>query len=181
MKRTIIFGACLCLALVFFAGYHNEYKHVVDSAKLPYFSSGEDVKNDSELIVEVSKISEEPVSYDIGDGHHDNLTLSNVKIEKIIKQMEGKALDKGDVIKIVESEWTDETNHVIHHTENYSKMNTDNKYTLYLGYNSDADNYYPIGLLYGKVPVDTSEKNFYGEIKSDHIKRVMKELQKNPD
>lgn len=179
MKKIIIFGVCLSLLLAFFTGCQNVEKHVIDSAKLPHFKSAEDVINNSELIVKVSKISEEPVSYDIGEGKYDNLTLSNVKIEKVIKPMKGKDINKGDVIKIVESEWTDAEG-VIHHTENYSKMAADKKYTLYLGYNPDVDNYYPIGLLYGKVPVDPSEKNFYGDFKSEHIKSVIEQLQKNP-
>lgn len=178
MKKIIIFSFCLCFVLAFFTGCQNVEKHVIDSAKLPHFKSTEDVINNSELIVKVSKISEEPVSYDLGDGKYDKLTLSNVKIEKVIKPMEGKDIKKGDIIKIVESEWTDAQG-VIHHTENYSKMGIDKKYILYLGYNPEVENYYPIGLLYGKVPVDSSEKNFYGDFKNDHIKSVIDQLQKN--
>lgn len=177
MKKIIIFGVCLCFILTFFIGCQNVEKHVIDSAKLPEFKSAEDVINNSELIVKVSKISEEPVSYDLGDGKYDNFTLSSVKIEKVIKPMEGKDINKGDVIKIVESEWTDAEG-AIHHIENYSKMGNDKKYTLYLGYNPDVDNYYPIGMLYGKVPVDSSEKKFYGDFKNDHIEGVIEQLQK---
>lgn len=81
---------------------------------------------------------------------------------------------------VVESEWTDAENRIIHHVENYSKMAVDKKYTLYLGYNPKVDNFYPIGLLYGKVPVDPSEKNFYGNFKNEHIKEVIRQLQGNP-
>ena len=36
------------------------------------------------------KISEKTMSYDIGHGCYANSTLSNVKLEKVIKRMEGK-------------------------------------------------------------------------------------------
>lgn len=183
MKKLIILGVSFCLAVALFIGYNglgNESKHVIDSAKLLYFDSAKDVKSNSELIVEVSKIGEKPVSYDLGEGLYDNLTLSNVKIEKVIKPLQNKKLDVGDEIWIVESEWTDKETGVIHHTENYSKMTDNKSYRLYLGYNPDVDNYYPVGLLYGKVPMNTMEKNFYGDLKNDHIKSVVEELQKNP-
>jgi len=172
MKKIITFGICLCLMLVFFVGYQNGDKHVIDSAKLLEFKSAEEVVNNSELIVKVTKISEKPIAFDLGNGHYDNLTLSDVEIEKVIKPMQGKEINRGDVITIVESEWTDPNTKIIHHLENYSKMKEGKKYTLYLGYNIDYDNYYPVGLLYGKVPVDTSEKNFYGDFK-DSISRVL--------
>ena len=57
-------------------------------------------------------------------------------------------------------------------------MAVDRNYTLYLGYNVDADNYYPIGLLYGKVPVDSEEVNFYGNFENEHIMKVVKELRR---
>lgn len=93
MKKLIILGVSLCFAVALFIGYsgfNNENKYVVDSAKLPHFGDAKEVKDSSDLIVEVSKISEKPVSYDLGEGCSDNLTLSNVKIEKVIKPMEGK-------------------------------------------------------------------------------------------
>jgi hypothetical protein len=183
MKKIMILGVSFCVAVALLIGYNNfghVSKHVIDSAKLPYFNNANDVINNSELIVEVSKIGEKPVSYDLGEGLYDNLTLSKVKIEKVIKPLKGKKLDVGDEIWIVESEWTDKETGVIHHTENYSKMTDNKKYRLYLGYNSEVDNYYPVGLLYGKVPMNTMEKNYYGDFKNDHIKGVVEELQKNP-
>lgn len=86
----------------------------------------------------------------------------------------------GDEIFIVESQWTDKEARVIHHIAHYSKMADNKQYRLYLRYNSDVDNYYPVGLLYGKVPIDTMEKNFYGDFNNDHIKSIIADLQKNP-
>jgi hypothetical protein len=45
--------------------------------------------------------------------------------------MDGKKINIGDTIFVVESEWTDAENRIIHHVENYSKMAVDKKYTLY--------------------------------------------------
>ena len=45
---------------------------------------------------------------------------------------------------------------IVHHTEGYVKMQSDKVYTLCLGYNDMGENsqFYPIGLLYGKIPHD---------------------------
>ena len=48
-----------------------------------------------------------------------------------------------------------------------------------MGYNSEVDNYYPVGLLYGKIPMDTAENVFYGELNNDKIKTIVEELREN--
>ena len=58
-------------------------------------------------------------------------------------------------------------------------MTESKKYRLYLRYNTEDDNYYSVGVLYGKVPLDdTIERNFYGDFKSDHIKGIIEKLKK---
>lgn len=88
-------------------------------------------------------------------------------------------MSQGDTIWIVESQWSDEKNRVVHHTENYLKMAVNKEYRLYSGYNSEVDNYYPVGLLYGKIPMDTAENVFYGELNNDKIKTIVEEFREN--
>ena len=180
-KRVIIsVGICLVLSLVVgISSYVNRETHVIDHAKLFQYSSVDDVERASDLIVEVQKIDEKPITYNLGEGHYDNLTLSKVKIEKVVKPFSEKKLSQGDTIWIVESQWSDEKNRVVHHTENYLKMAVNKEYRLYLGYNSEVDNYYPVGLLYGKIPMDTAENVFYGELNNDKIKTIVEELREN--
>lgn len=181
MKKLIVPVICLCICFVVFLKYSNqlEYEHVIDSAKLPGYSTAEEVKENSALIVLVKKISEEPIAYKLDEGHYDNFTLSTVRVEEVIKPVPGKEISKGDVITVIESEWTDDKEKVIHHLENYKKMETMKKYTLYLGYNEEVENYYPIGLLYGKIAEDVKEEDFYGEMKNEQVLSVVKELKED--
>lgn len=177
MKKKILALAIAAFALVFTAALQNdEYTHVIDSAKLPQFNDLAEVLENSDLIVMVEKVSDTPVAYELSDDHYDNLTLSTVKISKVIKPMDEHAYSKGDTIQVLESEWVDEENKIIHHVENYAKMGNSKKYVLCLGYNPSVDNFYPIGLLYGKIPLDKSESPFYGEVKNGHVQSVLSQM-----
>ncbi|MDF1617918.1 hypothetical protein [Petrocella sp. FN5] len=179
MKRILSFSFVVLLLLSGLFLYNGKgYDHVIDSAKLVSYSSADEVVENSDLVVVVNKLSDESVSYDLGDNHFDNFTLSKVEIKKIIKPSENKILSKGDVIEILESEWVDEEAKVVHHLENYKKMEKGKSYTLYLGYNEEVDNYYPIGLVCGKIPSDANEKMFYGDFQNTQALDVVEELKK---
>ena len=178
--RKSIFGICICVILtVFIACDHSNSTpaetHIIDSVKLIEFSDAEAVYNNSELVVRVEKVSEEPIAYSPGEGHYDRFTLSSVKILNVINQREDFTYKIGDVIRILESEWSDDEG-VIHHTSHYLKMTKGKIYTLYLGYNSEVDNFYPTGLLYGKIPEDENEAVFYGDFESEEIIGIVNEL-----
>ena len=57
-------------------------------------------------------------------------------------------------------------------------MKSKRKYTLFLRYNQRLDNYYPVGLLYGKIPFDEKEAKFYGEYERPHITKVIDEYRR---
>lgn len=179
MKKKFFVLTIFAIALVCISTFHNnKYTHVIDSAKLPQFDNLSQVVENSDLIVMVEKVDDTPVSYQLSENHYDNHTLSTVMISKVIKPMENHTYSKGDIIQILESEWIDEENKIIHHVENYAKMKDNKKYILCLGYNSSVDNFYPIGLLYGKLPIDESENPFYGEVKNGYVQSVLSQLKK---
>jgi hypothetical protein len=153
-------------------------EHVMDSAKLPYYANAKEVFLDSALIIEAIKLSEEAISYPLGDGITDDFTISYVEVKKVIKTMDGKEIKEGDILQILESEWVDAKARQVHHVEGYTKMKDKKKYTLYLGYNETVDNYYPVGLLYGKIPFDEKEDKVYGGQLDPHISKVVEELRK---
>jgi len=177
-KYAIILGIFLIVVFICSVSFINlnSNKHIITSAKIPNFDSISEMEQNSNLIVIVKKTNEEPVSYNLGEGHFDNFTISNVTIEKVIKPMSGKNLKKGDVIQILESEWQDKTTKSVYHTEGYTKMINSKKYTLFLGYNVEVNNYYPIGLLYGKIPNDKNEKLFYGDYKNEKIEKLISKI-----
>ena len=160
--------------------HDSHITHVVHPAKLLLYSDAQAVCDDSALIVRVRKINEEPLSYDLGEGHVDRFTLSRVEILDVYAQAEGFACSKGDNISILESEWYNEAERTINHTEAYTKMQEGKIYRLYLGYNREVDNFYPIGLLYGKVPEDSGEAVYYGANIDAQIDGVIRALRDYP-
>lgn len=175
-KRCLAAVICSCLFICLVFTKNNEYTHVVDSAKIPAFENVSEVISNSELVVKVKKVSDTPVAYKLAENHYDYLTLSTVEIIKVIQPMEGRTYSKGDRIQILESEWVDKDNKIIHHVSNYAKMKNNKSYVLCLGYNPSVDNFYPIGLLYGKLPVDKSENPFFGDVKDKSVQRVLKQM-----
>ena len=137
------------------------YTHVSASAKYPEYTSADAVRKDSKLIVEGEKLSGKVYTYGEKDAVT-GYTLSEVRVLKIVKNSEDKKVAVGDMIKVVEGEWVDETNKVVHHDSNYTSMKNNKKYRLFLGYDSSYGTYYPLGLMYGKIPSDKNEKRFYG-------------------
>ena len=156
---TILVLVCLAIVLYVCIGKTN-YKSVIDEAKLVAYENADEVIDDSVLIVRVKKISETAKEYPLENGIVDRFTLSTVKIIEVYKNTHDAEIVEGSKIEILESQWTDEENKTVHHTAGYLKMKTGNEYLLCLGYNPSVDNYYPTGLLCGKIPVDSREQLF---------------------
>lgn len=156
----------------------TETKHVVDNAKIVSYESADAVIAASELIVEVKKLSEKPLSFPLENDKTDDFTLPTVEVIKVIQPMSGKNISIGDKIPVLESEWFDAKLGIVHHTEGYVKMQSDKAYTLCLGYNDigENSNFYPNGLLYGKIPHDQSEARIFGETLNPQIERFQADL-----
>lgn len=151
--------------------------HVVDSGKIITYDNADQVIENSTLIVEVTKVSEEAYSIPLENGRSDNFTISLVKVNTLIKQDKDHNVQIGDTIKILESEWIDPiAKNMVHHTEGYVKMKPNKGYFLYLGYNESDKTYYPLGLLYGKIPKDASEEMVLGGTLDKRVDVVVKEL-----
>ena len=156
--------------------------HIVDFAKIISYDTAQDVIADSVLIVEVTKLREEPFSQDLGYGAAEHFTLSHVQVNQVIRPMDRSAIKAGDELRILESEWTDPlAPQIIHHTEGYVKMTVQKDYTLYLGHNKGNDTFYPLGLLYGKIPHDPEEAVIWGDTLDPQIASVLKELNNKAD
>lgn len=173
-KKRIVIAAALvlcCLAVILCIGAFAEkpnYESVIDEASLVYYEDADAVIDASVLIVRVKKVSEEDWAYPLGNGLFDRFTLSTVKIVEVYKSTGASKIEAGSKINILESQWTDKEYKRVHHTAGYIKMETGKEYLLFLGANPDMNYYYPLGVLYGKIPVDSDEKLFlsteYGEI-----------------
>lgn len=155
-------GAVSCLAVIQFAG-QAKYQDVIDAAKIVDYEDAEAVIDDSVLIVRAKKTGEVPSSrfYELGLPIEN--TLSVVEVEEVFQNSGDALISAGSEIYVLESQWTDEESKTVHHLNGYLKMETGNQYLLLLGYNPSLDNYYPLGLLYGKIPIDLKEDLFFGQ------------------
>lgn len=164
MKKTWILGTATVLfaflAIIAISNNKQHYQTVIDEAKIVYYESAEDVVDDSALIVCVKKIDETPVSYPLENNLTDCFTISTVAVEKVYQNLDNASILEGNEIQILESQWVDEQSKIVHHTGGYLKMETGKQYFLLLGYNKSVNNYYPLGLLYGKIPIDPKEPLF---------------------
>ena len=173
-KKRIVIAAALvlcCLAVVLCIGVFAEkpnYESVIDEASLVYYEDADAVIDASALIVRVKKVSEEDFAFSLGNGFFDRYTMSTVKITEVYQNSDSAEIAAGSKIEILECQWTDKEYKRVHHTAGYIKMETGKEYLLFLGANPDMNYYYPLGVLYGKIPVDSDEKLFlsteYGEI-----------------
>ena len=166
--------AILCLVMALFFE-KAQYQDVIEPAKIVDYEGADAVIADSVLIVRVKKTSETPITYSLEGGLQDCFTLSVVKVEEIFKNSGNSPISEGSELDILESQWTDKENRIIHHTEGYLKMETGKQYYLLLGQNPSVSNYYPVGLLYGKIPVDPDERLFLGE-GYEQVKNVIEDL-----
>lgn len=154
-------GTVSCLAVICFVG-QPKYQDVIDAGKIVDYEDAAAVIDDSVLIVRANKTGEIPPSrfYELGLSPEN--TLSVVEVEEIYQNSGDALISTGNEIHVLESQWTDEESKTVHHLNGYLKMETGNQYLLFLGYNPSVDNYYPLGLLYGKIPLDLKENLFLG-------------------
>jgi len=150
------------LAVILFAGQTN-YQEVIDHTKIVDYEDADAVIRDSVLIVRVKKIGEVPSERFYERGLPMDMTVSTVEVEEVFQNTGDTSILTGSEIDILESQWTDEETKIVHHTGGYLKMGTGKQYLLLLGYNSSVDNYYPLGLLYGKIPIDLNEDLFLAQ------------------
>lgn len=178
-KIKFIIATAVLLGMAFvFQSMPEQYEHVLIETKLPEYKDGSEVADASELIVEVVKLKEEPLSYPLENDLSIDYTLAYVEVQEVIKSSDGIDVEIGDVINVIENEWVDEKEKKVYHRAGYSKMKTKKGYTLYLGYNKEVDNYYIIGSIYGKVPKEKEEKLFFAtDEETMVVEGIVKELQ----
>lgn len=181
IKKLVIIATALvlcCLAVVLCIGKFTEkpqYESRIDEAKLDYYEDADAVIDASVLIVRVKKVSEEDWAHSLGNGIFERFTISNVKVKEVFQNSADDQITAGSEINILECQWTDEENKIVHHTAGYLKMEKGKEYVLLLGANPDLNYYYPLGVLCGKIPVDSEEEVFLGS-EYKEIVEIVEEL-----
>jgi hypothetical protein len=134
--------------------------HTIVSAKTDGYENREQLTIASDCIIVGTKTGEE-TSLDIKNefgGIGLVGTISEFSITRVIKNDTSNTLRKGAKIRIFENEGYNKKSNTIYHVNGYLKMGTGKKYILYLRY-SPTDNWYtPMGVTFGKIPIDKSEK-----------------------
>lgn len=99
----------------------SSYQDAMGEAKIPLYTSKQEVIDNSELVIIGKKLDEEQVSFVIENGITDNFTKSTVEILKLIKPMSGKDIRVGSKIVVLEQEWIDHKQQQIVHVHGYKK------------------------------------------------------------
>ncbi len=126
------------------------------AVKSTVYENADAVIADSVLIVRAMKTGEDRAS----DPPGGSFSLSRVQIEEVLENNGSAAIAEGSVIDVLESRWADGESGTEHHADGYLKMETGRSYLLFLGYDAELGRYYPLGPLYGKIPLDPAEALF---------------------
>lgn len=139
------------------------------------------MEEQSDCIVYGKKVREYLKEPDFEGDTYDLMT--EFEIQNQIKAGE-KEYQAGDKIVVAEGILYDADYDIVYHEGGYQKMQTDKMYYLMLGKGDEADQYYLIGGLYGKIPEDTEEDIIYkvnelGEVKQEEIDQAEKWIARN--
>ena len=148
----------------------NEAADVVVTAKIAAYESADAVIADSALIIRARKLDEEPAA----EGE-ERFTLSAVLVEEVCRDSGASEIRSGNTVSVRESQWIDAESGSVYHLAGYTKMETGKDYLLLLGADETSDSYSPVGVLYGKIPLDAEETPFLGGAHED-ILAIQNEL-----
>ena len=151
------------------AAAKNDSADVVVAAKISAYESADAVIEDSALIIRARKLDEEPAA----DGEARS-TISAVQVETVFLNEGPAEIASGDTVAVRESQWTDAEGGV-YHLAGYVKMETGADYLLLLAPGESQNSYEPVGVLYGKIPLNEGETRFIGEA-HEEILAIQSEL-----
>ena len=135
----------ICIATVFCMGSCTPSVPSADVDYKFYYVSEEDMYQDAEYVILVVKTSAEENHFERAEpgDRYIGYTLSDVKIEKIIKNDPDKPIDIGENIMVFEYsfEYTQDGEQKAGNVNYYSKMNPGNEYLLYLKYTEGLEDF----------------------------------------
>lgn len=176
MQKAFLIGAAVSITLAGCEKKGDIQTHAVTdvyvAAKTDMYDSVEDLEESSTVIVRGTKIYEgEPQI----DRHKEDggivatYTLSDIEIKEIYKDDSGQNLKVSNQITIIENTAIDETEHIRYHIAGYNMMELYKEYILFLKYSKEDQWFIPLGVTFGKFPLDEREELIYEEIDEDTI------------
>ena len=162
-RRPLIFAVMLSFAAALTACSveNTSVTHSIAEAKTDYYDTEEALFNASPVVVLAEKTeTEENVSKGLyGNRFYMGYTLSDLTVKAVIKNTASHELAAGDMIKLVENQFTFKSpaGYVISHTNYYTKTSPGSSYILYLDYLAGEDTYSIVTGFQGKLPVSDEE------------------------
>jgi len=134
-------------------------EQVILEAKTDYYESLDDMENVAPIILMGTKVSEEEpfIAYGPRKLPSHGYTKSGIKIDKIFKNKSNLKIKKEDIITVVENEITDPKTGTTYHIAGYTKMKQNQSYLLFVYYSEGDQWYVPMGVTFGKIPLDSEE------------------------
>lgn len=162
MKKRIIIGLILSFMALSACGTNTSNEKEADSisdvgvdAKIDSYNSVDEMEEDADCIVigKKVKVSDTVCNRDSNGDFIGGYSLSEFTLSEVSKDKTGK-LSEGDTIIVLENEVYDEKTGKTYHIADYTAMNTEDEYILYLSFNifRDGQEYYtPLAAIYGTV------------------------------
>lgn len=181
---SIFVLVCLIFSGRYIYNAKSEPEIVTMHGKHESFESLSEMEAESEIIVIGKKLDiEKPVinktpEDEVIDAH----TLSEFKIEKIIKNETNIELEENHQITVLENGVFDSNfngKKVYLNVDGYQLMKPNNKYVLFLRESlSHKGHYIPKGVVFGKVPLDSINTELLSiDDDNDLVNKVIKEAQ----
>ena len=168
MKKTIVF-LFLSLSLLLSCSkpeqiVQNEYIHSIAEGKTDWYDSEKELYNAADVVVKVRKTEHEnnvKKSLDESRGYYYGYTLSGVTVITVIKNETNLDIAHNDTLTVLENQFSyvdqNTGNLITYHINQYSMMEPENEYYLYLAYSISDKWFVPLCGFLGKVNVDPNE------------------------
>lgn len=111
-------------------------------------------------------------------------TISDFKIITTIKNSTKEDLTTDFIIQIFENEAYNKDTNTNYHVAGYEKMEVGGQYLLFLRHSITAENYIPMGIIFGKISIDEKESQSKFTLENtgsdvQHIQNLAREKYKN--
>lgn len=173
-NKKILVGICIVLAAIAFVSiYHltkgqnesnvttapEDASHIAVEAKIDEYHSLKEIEDKADVIVRVTKESEESPIIQRDEMGNVNFvgTIGNVEVTQLYTNKSAQNIEVGDTLPIFENEAYDSGTNTVYHVANYTKMEIGKEYMLFLTY-SESDHWYvPCSAVWGKYPLNDTE------------------------
>ncbi|OPY58029.1 MAG: hypothetical protein A4E55_01202 [Pelotomaculum sp. PtaU1.Bin035] len=178
-KYSII-GLCLVMLIascLYFFNNNNSINTVTIHGSHAYYSSAKDMETKADLIIvgtptKAFNDCTPTITYNNSGRYENFYTITDIRISKILK---GEYKD--DIVPVAQNAAIDKREKIMLIDDDYSPMEKDKKYLMFLKKNQSNGFYYILGVNQGKHNIDNFDNNEKELLENDtHYKKLRQEV-----